>query len=124
MPGTLTARETLMANEPRNSRPIARGRLYANNDQDSRRESDYYNRSSLAIDPEIASPRPYAHSQVVEWPRHIAAVAPQGALWRGEDPFAYKRSRASNVLSFILHAVVIGLLLYLGVHFKVVVPAV
>ena len=113
-----------MANEPRNPRPIARGRLYAHNEEDLRREAEYYNRSSLALDPDIDVPATNAHSHVVEWPRPVAAFAPQGALWRGEDPFKYKRSRASNVLSFILHAVVIGLVLYLGINFKVVVPAV
>jgi periplasmic protein TonB len=114
----------LMANEPRNSRPIARGRLYASSEDDLRREADYYNRSSLALDPDDTLPITYAHSHVVEWPRPVAAVAPQGALWRGEDPFKYKRSRTSNVVSFILHAVVIGLVLYLGINVKVVIPAV
>jgi hypothetical protein len=113
-----------MANEPRNSRPIARGRLYANSEDDLRRDADYYNRSSLALDPD-ASPSPaHEHSHVVEWPRPVAAIAPQGALWRGEDPFQYKRSRTSNVVSFILHTVVIGLVLYLGLNVKVVIPAV
>ena len=113
-----------MANHPRNSRPIARGRLYANSEDDLRREADLYNRSSLAIDPDEAVQQAPYHSQVVEWPRPVAAIAPQGAIWRGQDPFKYERSRTSSVVSFILHAVVIGLVLYLGLNFKVVVPAV
>jgi protein TonB len=113
-----------MANEPRNSRPISRGRLYANNESDLRREADLYNRSSLALDPDSVVEPSYPHSQVVEWPHRAAAVAPSGALWRGEDPFAYERSKASKVVSFIVHAVVIGLVLYLGLKVKVVIPAV
>ena len=113
-----------MANEPRNSRPISRGRLYAYNEEDQRRDADLYNRSSLALDPDSAVEQVHPHSHVVEWPRPVAAVAPQGALWRGEDPFAYKRSKASKYISFILHTVVIGLVLYLGLNVKVVVPAV
>jgi TonB family protein len=113
-----------MANEPRNSRPISRGRLYANTEDDVRRETERYNRSSLALDPEDAPPPVHLHSHVVEWPHPVAAVAPQGALWRGEDPFAYKRSKASKVVSLILHVVIIGLVLYLGIKVKVVIPAV
>jgi TonB family protein len=114
----------LMANEPRNSRPISRGRLFANNKEDAWPDADRYNRSSLAVDPDSDTPHMYPQSHVVEWPRPVAAIAPQGALWRGEDPFAYQRSKASKVLSFILHAIVIGLVLYLGLQVKVVIPAV
>jgi periplasmic protein TonB len=113
-----------MANDPRSSRPITRGRLYASGEDELRRDPQYYNRSSLALDPDKTQAPTYERSHVVEWPHRVAAVAPQGALWRGEDPFAYKRSRATNLVSFILHAIVIGLLLYLGLNMKVVVPAV
>ena len=113
----------LMAN-PTNSRPIARGRLYASNEHDAAPRPDSYNRGSLALDPDVHYPAAYAHSHVFEWPRPVSAVAPQGALWRGEDPFKYERSRTSNVVSFILHAGVVAAVLYLGLNFKVVVPAV
>ncbi len=112
-----------MANQ-QNSRPIARGRLYVNNEDELARRPELYNRGSLALDPDAPLPGTHSHSQVVEWPRPVAAVAPQGALWRGEDPFAYKRSKATNVISFILHSVILGLLLYLGINFKTVIPAV
>lgn len=124
MPGPLTARKMLMANEPRNSRPISRGRLYAHSDEDPRRDADLYNRSSLAVNPDSVEQRLYGHSQVVEWPRPAAAIAPQGAIWRGQDPFKYERSKASSVVSFILHSAIISLVLYLGFHIKTVVPAV
>ncbi len=53
-----------------------------------------------------------------------AAIAPQGALWRGEDPFKVQRSKRTTVVSFIVHGAIIGLVLYLGVNVKVVIPAV
>ena len=124
MPGTLTARDMLMANEPNNSRPISRGRLYAHNEDELRRDADLYNRSSLAINPDDSDPRTYARSQVVEWPRPATAIAPQGALWRGQDPFKYERSKTSSVVSFILHGAIIGVVIYLGFQMKVVIPAV
>jgi len=113
-----------MANQPRNSRPISRGRLYANSEEDLRRQAEMYNRSSLALDPQETIPETHAHSQLVEWPHRVAAVAPQGAIWQGKDPFKYERSKASSMVSFILHGVGIGLVLYLGLNVKVVVPAV
>ena len=124
MPGTLIARDTLMANEPKNSRPIARGRLYAHNDDELRRNADSYNRSSLAINPDDTDQRTFAHSQVVEWPHPAAAIAPEGAIWRGQDPFKYERSKTSSVVSFLLHGAVIGVVIYLGFQMKVVIPAV
>ena len=113
-----------MANETRTPRPIARGRLYANTDYDLQQNADVYNRSSLALDPDDSLPLNYPSSHVVEWPHPVAAVAPQGALWRGEDPFKYERSKATNVISFIVHAAVAGLILYLGLNVRVVIPAV
>src|SRR4051794_27227067 len=106
----------LMANEPRNARPISRGRLYANSEDDPRRQAEMYNRSSLAVQPDDSVAETYAHSQVVEWPHPVAAVAPQGAIWRGQDPFKYERSKTSSMVSFILHGVVIGLVVYLGLN--------
>jgi hypothetical protein len=113
-----------MANETRTPRPIARGRLYANTGHDLPQNADVYNRSSLALDPDDSFPPEYPSSQVVEWPRPVAAIAPQGALWRGEDPFKYQRSKATNVVSFIVHAGIAGLILYLGLNVRVVIPAV
>src|SRR5947209_7666051 len=111
MPGTLTTRDMLMANEP-NPRPITRGRLYASNEQDAAARPEAYNRGSLALDPDPAY-TPHAPSHVYEWPRPAAAIAPSGALWRGEDPFKYERSKTSNVISFVLHAGVVAGVLYL-----------
>src|SRR5215472_2354785 len=124
MPGPLTARRHAMADTTRTPRPITRGRLYASSPEDRQHETDGYNRSSLALDPEETFPRRPFPSQVVEWPHPPAAVAPHGALWRGEDPFKYERSKTTTVVSFILHGAVLGAVIYLGLNFKVVIPAV
>jgi protein TonB len=113
-----------MAKLARNSRPIARGRLFANGEDDLRTEADVYNRSSLAVDPDDSLPVMHSSSHVVAWPLPAAAMAPRGAIWQGKDPFKYERSKASNVVSFILHVIVIGLVLYLGFKVRVVVPAI
>lgn len=112
-----------MANLPRNSRPITRGRLFASNEDDPRQDADAYNRSSLALDPDNSLPRKHSASHVVEWPLPVAAVAPQGAIWQGKDPFHYERSKTSKVVSFIIHVVGIGLVVYLGFKVRVVMPA-
>lgn len=113
-----------MANLTMTPRPITRGRLYASGDQNPQQDRDMYNRSSLALDPDRTFPERLSPSHVVAWPRPAAAIAPQGALWRGEDPFKVNRSRTSTVVSFILHGVVVALIIYLGLNFKVVMPAV
>ena len=114
-----------MANPTRTPRPIARGRLYASSDPDQLpQDADQYNRSSLALDPDDSVPWRHASLHVVEWPHPPAAVAPQGALWRGEDPFHVQRSKTTTVVSFILHLVIAGLVIYLGINVKVVIPAV
>ena len=113
-----------MANLLPRNKPISRGRLYANSADDLQEEADVYNRSSLALDPDPSVPQKHIGSHVVEWPRPVAAVAPDGPLWRGLDPFEVKRSKASSVISFILHAVIISAVLYLGLRIRVVIPAV
>lgn len=113
-----------MANEPNRSRPISRGRLYVHNEDQLPRDADLYNRSSLAMNPDDSDPGRYARSQIVEWPRPAAAMAPQGAIWKGQDPFHYERSKTSSVVSFILHGAVIAGVIYLGFQMKVVIPAV
>lgn len=104
------------------SRPIARGRLFAENAVELEQDADVYNRTSLALDPESDVPKRHTGSHVVEWPNPVVDIAPHGAIWQGIDPFEYKRSKASNVISFILHAVVAGAVLWLGVV-RVVIPA-
>ncbi len=125
MPGLSDRPGNTMANfTPRNSKPIARGRLFVNSAGERHQDADFYNRSSLALDPQAAVQEPPPHaSHVVEWPRPVAAIAPQGAIWQGVDPFKYKRSKASNVISFILHVVIIGAVLWLGLRVRVVMPA-
>ena len=112
-----------MANLLPRNKPISRGRLFASDPDDPQQEADVYNRSSLALDPETSAPHKHTGSHVVEWPHPVAALAPEGAIWKGLDPFAVERSKTSSVVSFILHAVIIGAVLYLGLRFKVVMPA-
>lgn len=106
----------------KNSRPIARGRLFAENAVEVEEDADGYNRSSLALDPETDAPRRHTGSHVVEWPNPVVDAAPRGPLWQGLDPFEYKRSKASNVVSFIFHAAAAGAILWFGVV-RVVIPA-
>jgi periplasmic protein TonB len=112
-----------MANLLPRNKPISRGRLFASDPDDPQQETDGYNRSSLALDPETSAPHKHTGSHVVEWPHPVAALAPEGAIWKGLDPFAVERSKASSVISFVLHAVIIGAVLYLGLRFHVVIPA-
>jgi TonB family protein len=113
-----------MANLLPRNKPISRGRLFASDPGDPNQEAEVYNSSSLALDPEASAPPKHTGSHLVEWPHPVAAIAPDGPLWRGEDPFEVKRSKASSVLSFVLHAVMIAAVLYLGLKIRVVIPAV
>jgi TonB family protein len=113
-----------MANLLPRNKPISRGRLFASDPDDPQQDADGYNRSSLALDPEAVAPHKHAGSHVVEWPRPVAAIALEGPLWKGVDPFEVKRSKATSVISFILHAVIIGAVLYLGLKVRVVIPAI
>ena len=124
MPGLVTARMDAMANLlQRNSRPISRGRLYAGASSRQEREADGYNRSSLALDPDTDVLERYPASHVVEWPNPAVGIAPQGLIWKGIDPLEFKRSRTSNVVSFILHVIIISAVLYFGLRVHVVIPA-
>ncbi len=107
---------------PRHPKPIARGRLFANDLNGQPQEADLYNRSSLALDPEEEEPVQQSASHVVQWPNPIAG--PEGLIWKGIDPFQEKRSRTSSIVSFILHTVIIGALLYFGLtsHVQIIKP--
>lgn len=109
---------------PRNQKAIARGRLYAETPSGLHTEADAYNRSSLAFDPDSVEPELPPSSHVVEWPNPPAAMAPQGLIWKGEDPFKVKRSKTSSAVSAILHVIIIGGVLYLGFrsHVTVIPP--
>jgi TonB family protein len=109
---------------PRNDKSIARGRLYSESPSGLHPDPDAYNRSSLAFDTDTEEEVKPASSHVVEWPHPPAAIAPQGLIWKGEDPFKVKRSKTSSVVSAILHVVIIGGVLYLGLksHVNVVPP--
>jgi periplasmic protein TonB len=73
-----------------------------------------YNRSSLAVDLEIGSavqlqPLP----QLVGRPNAGAAAIP-ATMFRGLDPSLFKKDRKAKVISFVLHALVIAVVLYIG----------
>jgi periplasmic protein TonB len=79
--------------------------------------SNSYNRSSLAVEDEDALP-----SSRPPLPRLVSAPAvslgrgTSGLIWKGIDPVAYQRGRSSTVVSFLLHVVVIGFVLWLGLR--------
>ncbi len=73
-----------------------------------------YNRSSLAVDLEIGSTVPWQPlPQLVGKPNAAAAAVPP-TMFRGLDPSLFKRDRSSKVISFVLHAVVIAFVLWIG----------
>jgi protein TonB len=85
-----------------------------------------YNWSSLAVDHEIGEPPSRPQPLLVSSVATRPSATPQVFNWTGADPFAFKRDRTSNVVSFILHAGVIGGVLWLGfrIHPAVVAPPV
>lgn len=113
-----------MANlTPRTPNAIARGRLSANNSCSPHQNAEAYNRSSLALDLDSAHAMTRPISLVFELPGVRSRVSPEGPLWAGVDPFQYKRSKASNIVSFIAHAVIISAVLWLGLRAPVVIPS-
>ncbi len=73
-----------------------------------------YNRSSLAVDLEVGSTvRLQPLPQLVGKANAEAAAAP-AVMFRGLDPSLFKRDRSSKVISFVVHAVVIAVALWLG----------
>lgn len=76
-------------------------------------ESETYNRSSLALDTldEAASNWPQPMPRLIS-ARYRTAAPQETLIWKGVDPFAFKRDRKSKVVSFILHAFVVGGILW------------
>jgi protein TonB len=94
---------------------IFRGRQTAN----SSLETYAYNRSSLAVKPddrEIAFPNRGPLPELVTRTISKAAPSPVEFTWKGLDLSTIKRDRKSSTISFILHAGVIGLVLWLGIR--------
>lgn len=76
-----------------------------------------YNRSSLALDVQqdgtaVAWQQPMPHLV----PRQAASGSAHGFLLSGADLLAFKKDRKSKAISFILHAVVIGGVLWWGME--------
>jgi len=72
-----------------------------------------YNRSSLAVDLQVGSTvrlQPLPH--LVE--KENAEAAAPATMFRGLDPSLFKRDRSSKMISFVVHAVAISVILWLG----------
>lgn len=87
-------------------------------------ETEFYNRSSLALEPEPAAypPRPLPH--LVARPAAAVTGAPYSLSFQGLDTLTARKDRTSNVVSFIVHVCVISALLWIGFRVpKIVKPA-
>lgn len=91
------------------SKPPVRGKTENRESSTRLRGPDLYSRSSLALEfaPEAAPVAP-ALPHLITMPGPAPSGVPNSPLWRGQDPFATQRSRASRNVSLFLHLVVIG----------------
>ena len=98
--------------ESNHPKPIAWGRPAAGNFDGDAPDFESYNRSSLALDPlEISRPAKGPLPRLVQ-PTPAADLV----LFKGLDSALKQSDRTSNVLSFVIHAVAITLILWLGLH--------
>jgi periplasmic protein TonB len=86
--------------------------------------SNSYNRSSLAVEEDAPSSMRAPVPELVSRQAVVLGRGASGLIWRGIDPVAYQRSRSSTVVSFFMHVVIIGFVLWLGLrsHTKVLAP--
>lgn len=101
-------------------KPIFRGRQQANGPQDAH----VYNRSSLAVklnEGGADSLNRGASPHLV--PRLRSQAAPVDFQWKGIDLSTIKRDRKSSTISFILHAGIVSLVLWLGMNARTAVVA-
>ncbi len=86
-------------------------------------EMEFYNRSSLALEPQpnVYPTRPVPH--LVARPVVAAAGAPYSLSFQGLDTLTARKDRTSNVVSFIVHVCLISALLWIGFRVpKIVQP--
>jgi protein TonB len=107
------------------SKTPERNKPFSRHDGDGMHYADTYNRSSLALEfaPEPVPEEPYV-PHLISMPNTARSGVPDSPLWKGEDPFASKRGRASRSVSLILHVAVISGILWwsLNVHNPIVQP--
>jgi TonB family protein len=97
----------------RNTRSTARGSeaSRSNLTGNTPRETEFYTRSSLALEPRsIEFPTKAALPHLVAKPH----AAPVSLSFQGLDTLTAQKDRTSNVVSFVVHLVVISAILFLG----------
>jgi TonB family protein len=115
MPGKGFIPATDMANLGSGAQNMGKdARQFAQGANNRKQESEYYNRSSLALD------RFDSLDGVAAWPNPqprlirrpvLAGTDSEPLIWKGIDLLAVKRDRKSKVISFCVHAVAIGAIL-------------
>lgn len=97
------------------SKPVTRGKQMSRGYSSKYREAEAYNNSSLAVEFDREEvPRLHHTSKLVAIDGGSRNGVPDSPLWRGRDPFAIERSKASRNTSFLVHVVVIGGVLWWG----------
>jgi len=75
---------------------------------------EIYNRSSLAFDTHRAASLSWVPVGPIGPQPLAAGNAREAVIWKGVNPFEFKRDPTSGALSFVVHAVVIMLVLWLA----------
>jgi protein TonB len=96
------------------SKPAARGKQLTRGYSSGMREADAYNRSSLALDYDEEDAPRMSYPHLVSIDGGARSGVPDSPLWRGRDPFAESRGRGSRHVSFLIHVIVIGGVLWWG----------
>jgi periplasmic protein TonB len=80
---------------------------------------DTYNRSSLAVErwQDSAATWPQPMPRLISARYATATAAPGAPLFRSLDSSVFKKDRKSNVVSFMLHALIVGAVLWWGMTF-------
>lgn len=107
------------------SKPAVRGKQYSRVFDDTPRDTDAYNRSSLAVEFERDEDIPRARfSNLVAIDGGLRSGVPDSPLWRGRDPFATEHGRGSRNTSLVIHVVVIAGVLWWGAtsHNRILQP--
>jgi protein TonB len=101
----------------KNPNSVARGSdaIRSNVEGDSKPETRFYNRSSLALDTDaVFYPAKSSAPQLVLRPAPAMASAPSSLSFQGLDTLTAQKDRTSNFVSLIVHVFVITALLWLG----------
>lgn len=108
------------------SKPAARSKQLARGYNSRLREADAYNRTSLALEFEDDEDAPLAPPlpRLVSKSGDGRSGVPDSPLWKGRDPFASDRRRASRNASFVIHVAVIAGVVWWGAtaHERILQP--